>query len=261
MCGSVDEYEHLWPSTCDGCGMLLEMWNQEVCTGTALSVLELERTPGGIRIACVEHRYQVVACACRHEAEARPAMGVLSLLDGRKRQLYLRGLRGLIHAGAEDQGHTILNPIQARLIPSSLDVGTSRPPSDGWRPHPQARPSAQGRTGPQSRPDTADVSLSMLGGIKRACKLHRDHETEKIRTLAREIFNVWDATASASAPAPKRIAPPTPPPCPWSKRAVAVMSICGPISPKHLPAQEPAPGTTQFPLRHEQSGEVNAYVG
>jgi hypothetical protein len=49
----------------------------------------------------------------------------------------------LIHAVAEGQGHTILNPIQARL--------------------------------------------------KRACKLHRDHDTEKIRQLAREILNDWDA--------------------------------------------------------------------
>ena len=55
----------------------------------------------------------------------------------------VRELRGLIHAVAEDQGHTILNPIQARL--------------------------------------------------KRACKLHRDHETEKIRALAREILNDWAA--------------------------------------------------------------------
>lgn len=29
--------------------------------------------------------------------------------------------------------------------------------------------------------------------LKRACKLHRDHETEKIRALAREILNDWSA--------------------------------------------------------------------
>ena len=29
--------------------------------------------------------------------------------------------------------------------------------------------------------------------LKRACKLHRDHETEKIRGLAREILNDWSA--------------------------------------------------------------------
>jgi len=305
----AERTERLWPCTCDGCGMPLEMWDKEVRTGAAFSVLELERTSGGIRIVCVEHRYQVVACTCGHETEAHPATGVLSFLDGRKRQLHLtercmvapslaafiaalhirhhqsrrkireflltwmgvplsvgsidrcirevgvacepivedlleevrvsgiihadetpwyqgilncwlwvvltattavfhigsrrheeirdllgdaivgwlvtdgygayrdyqrrqrclahlirkglalagslspdgvqfgewlvRELRGLIHAVAEDQGHTILNPIQARL--------------------------------------------------KRACKLHRDHETEKIRALAREILNDWEA--------------------------------------------------------------------
>jgi transposase len=29
--------------------------------------------------------------------------------------------------------------------------------------------------------------------LKRACKLHRDHDTEKIRQLAREILNDWAA--------------------------------------------------------------------
>jgi hypothetical protein len=305
----AERIEHVWPTICDGCGLPLEMWDQAVRTGAAFPVLDLERTPGGIRVACVERRYQVVLCTCGHETEARPATGVLSFLDGRKRQLHLterclvapslaaliaalairhhqsrrkireflltwlgvplsvgsidrclrevgvacepmvedllqevraagiihadetpwyqgvlncwlwvvltattavfhigsrrhqeirdllgdaiigwlvtdgygayrdyqrrqrclahlirkgfalagglspdgvrfgdwlvRELRGLIHAVAEDQGHTILNPIQARL--------------------------------------------------KRACTLHRDHETEKIRALAREILNDWPA--------------------------------------------------------------------
>lgn len=305
----AERTEHHWPTTCDGCSMSLELWDKEVRTGNAFPVLELERTPGGIRISCVEHRYQVVACTCGHETEARPGIGALSFLDGRTRQLLLterclvgpslatfiaalhtrhhqsrrkireflltwmgfplsvgsidrcirevgvacepvaeelieqvrtsglihadetpwyergvfrwlwvvltattavfhigsrrheeirdmlgdaiigwlvtdgygayrdyerrqrclahlirkglalagglspdgvrfgewlvRELRGLIHAVAEDQSHTILNPIQARL--------------------------------------------------KRACKLNRDHETEKIRALAREILNDWDA--------------------------------------------------------------------
>jgi hypothetical protein len=33
----------------------------------------------------------VVACTCGHETEAHPATGVLSFLDGRKRQLHLTG--------------------------------------------------------------------------------------------------------------------------------------------------------------------------
>ena len=305
----AERTEHFWPATCDGCGMALELWDREVRTDAAFPVLELERTSGGIRVVCVEHRYQVVLCTCGHETEAHPAIGILSFLDGRKRQLHLtercmvapslaafiaalairhhqsrrkiaeflltwlgvqlsvgsidrcirevgvacepvaeelleevraagiihadetpwfqgilnrwlwvvltkttavfhigsrrhqeirdllgdaivgwlitdgygayrdyerrqrclahlirkgialagslspggvsfgdwvvRELRGMIHAVAEDQGHTILNPIQARL--------------------------------------------------KRACKLHRDHETEKIRALAREILNDWAA--------------------------------------------------------------------
>ena len=81
--------EHIWPTICAGCGQPLELWDREVQSGAAFPVLELERTPGGIRIACVERRYQVVACTCGHETEARPAVGALSFLDGRKRQLTL----------------------------------------------------------------------------------------------------------------------------------------------------------------------------
>ena len=305
----AERAERIWPTLCGGCGQPLELWDREVRTGTAFPMLELERTDCGIRIACIEQRYQVVACTCGHETEARPGTGVLSFLEGRARQLLLteycmvgpgfatfiaalhlrhhqsrrkiqeflltwmsvplsvgtidrcirevgvacepvaeelleevrgaglihadetpwyergafrwlwvvltattavfhigsrrheeirdllgdaiigwlisdgygayrdyekrqrcvahlirkglalagglspdgvrfgewlvRELRGLIHAVAEDQGHTILNPIQARL--------------------------------------------------KRACLLHRDHETEKIRALAREILNDWAA--------------------------------------------------------------------
>jgi hypothetical protein len=85
----AERAEHHWPATCAGCGMPLEMWDKEMRTGAAFPVLGLERTPGGIRIACVEHRYQIVLCTCGHETEARPATGVLSFLDGRKRQLHL----------------------------------------------------------------------------------------------------------------------------------------------------------------------------
>ena len=75
--------------------------------------------------------------------------------------------------------------------------------------------------------------------LKRACKLHRDDETEKIRALAREILNDWTAiiafvtnpdlpppttrpsapcvtpsspAGSPSAPEPRKARPPTPPP-------------------------------------------------
>ena len=33
----------------------------------------------------------------------------------------------------------------------------------------------------------------MLARLKRACKLHRDDEAEKVRALAREILNDWAA--------------------------------------------------------------------
>ncbi len=52
------------------------------------------------------------------------------------------------------------------LIPSSLDGNSSRLPSDAGRAHPRPWLRAHGRAGPPSRPDTGDVSVSGLAGIK-----------------------------------------------------------------------------------------------
>src|ERR1035437_7640255 len=42
---------------------------------------------GGIRVACVLHRYHVVRCPCGKETVASPAKGLVSAVDGRKRDL------------------------------------------------------------------------------------------------------------------------------------------------------------------------------
>lgn len=80
--------EH-WPLACAACETPFELWDKAVGTKTAFPVLELERTQGGIRIACIEHRYQILRCACGHETAAEPGTGDLSFLEGRKRQLQL----------------------------------------------------------------------------------------------------------------------------------------------------------------------------
>ena len=76
-----------WPCTCARCGTPLELWDAVVGTAEAFPVFELERLGGGIRIACVLHRYEVVRCACGHETAARPGLGVLSFQEGRRRDL------------------------------------------------------------------------------------------------------------------------------------------------------------------------------
>lgn len=81
--------EHHWPAVCERCGTPFEMWDAHVGTAAAFPVLELERTAGGIRVVCVEHRYPVLRCACGHETAAQPGTGVLSFQDGRSRQLHL----------------------------------------------------------------------------------------------------------------------------------------------------------------------------
>jgi transposase len=80
--------ENHYPTLCATCGTPFEMWDCQ--TGhSAHFVLDLERTAGGIRIACVRHRYHALECACGVRTAARPGVGVLSTVPGRSRDLLL----------------------------------------------------------------------------------------------------------------------------------------------------------------------------
>lgn len=83
----TERTESHWPVVCAHCGLAFEMW--DVRTAEAFAVLELERTDSGIRIGCVQHRYEVMRCACGRETAASPGIGVPSFQGDRKRHLLL----------------------------------------------------------------------------------------------------------------------------------------------------------------------------
>ena len=85
----TERTESHWPVVCGHCGRAFEMWDAVVRTAEAFAVLELERTDCGIRIGCVQHRYEVMRCACGRETAASPGIGVLSFQGDRKRHLLL----------------------------------------------------------------------------------------------------------------------------------------------------------------------------
>src|SRR5687768_4914503 len=58
----TERTESHWPVVCAHCGLAFEMWDVVVRTAEAFAVLELERTDRGIRIGCVQHRYEVMRC-------------------------------------------------------------------------------------------------------------------------------------------------------------------------------------------------------
>src|SRR5689334_6431336 len=80
--------ENHYPTACAACGTPFEMWDRQG-GHSAHFVLDLERTAGGIRIACVRHRYHATECACGVRTAARPGIGVLSTVPGRSRDLLL----------------------------------------------------------------------------------------------------------------------------------------------------------------------------
>jgi len=76
------------PILCAACGTPFEMWDRQ-SGHSAHFVLDLERAAGGIRIACVLHRYHAIECACGIRTAARSGVGVLSTVPGRSRDLLL----------------------------------------------------------------------------------------------------------------------------------------------------------------------------
>ncbi len=80
--------ENHYPTLCAACATPFEMWDRQ-SGHSAHFVLDLERAAGGIRIACVLHRYHAIDCACGVRTAARPGLGVLSTVSGRSRDLLL----------------------------------------------------------------------------------------------------------------------------------------------------------------------------
>jgi hypothetical protein len=75
-----------FPTHCETCGGALELWFPHKGHSAHL-VLDLERLPSGLRVACVKHLYHVVTCSCGAQTAARPLVGAVSILEGRKEQL------------------------------------------------------------------------------------------------------------------------------------------------------------------------------
>src|SRR3569833_308674 len=80
--------ENHYPTLCAACATPFEMWDRQ-SGHSAHFVLDLERTAGGIRIACVLHRYHALECACGVRTAARPGVGVLSTVPERSSDLLL----------------------------------------------------------------------------------------------------------------------------------------------------------------------------
>ena len=127
------------------------------------------------------------------EAEGLTAKDIAELLATRIRRLPPETRTLLIHAaclghttdlatlvivhgrGPEQTAIDLAPAIDAGLlIPTGLDVDTSRPPSDaGW---------AHGHAGPPSRPDIGDVSLSWAAGVT-----HTNHEIRFVHDRVDEV--------------------------------------------------------------------------
>jgi transposase len=83
---SAERTENHYPNACGACGATFELWS-EARGNSGHFVLDLDRQPGSLRVACVLHLYHRVRCPCGIETAARPAMGLVSAVEGRKRDL------------------------------------------------------------------------------------------------------------------------------------------------------------------------------
>jgi hypothetical protein len=77
-----------YPEHCSSCNVQLGI-PHDLPPYMGYHMLELERTPVGIRIACTLHHYYATTCECGHETKARPGEGYVSSVEGRKKDLKL----------------------------------------------------------------------------------------------------------------------------------------------------------------------------
>jgi hypothetical protein len=83
---TAERTENHYPERCCGCGAALELWYDDR-GHRGHFVLDLERQVSGLRVACVLHLYHVVRCGCGKETTEQPGTGLVSAVDGRKRNL------------------------------------------------------------------------------------------------------------------------------------------------------------------------------
>jgi hypothetical protein len=81
-----EQTENHYPNRCGGCGAALELWYDHR-GHSGHFVLDLERQASGLRVACVLHLYHEVRCPCGKETAEQPGKGLVSAVDGRKRNL------------------------------------------------------------------------------------------------------------------------------------------------------------------------------
>ncbi len=80
--GTIPHY----PELCAACNVPLQI-HVDQSPYMGYHVLELEKTPSGIRIFCTLHHYYVGVCSCGHETKACPSEGTVSTVEGRKKDL------------------------------------------------------------------------------------------------------------------------------------------------------------------------------
>jgi transposase len=77
-----------YPEHCAACNAQLQV-PEDRPPYLGYHVLELDRTPSGIRISCTLQHYYAAVCDCGHETKARPGEGYVSSVEGRKKELKL----------------------------------------------------------------------------------------------------------------------------------------------------------------------------
>jgi transposase len=83
---TAERTENHYPNRCCRCGAALELWYDDR-GHSGHFVLDLERQVSGLRVACVLHLYHVTRCPCGKETAEQPSKGLISAVDGRKRNL------------------------------------------------------------------------------------------------------------------------------------------------------------------------------
>jgi transposase len=128
-----------YPDTCSVCGTPFELWDPNHQHSAHL-VLDLERTAGGIRIACVRHAYHSTRCACGAVATFIAALSVRSRLSrGRIREFLIAWFGVTLSVGTLDrcirEVGIACEPVVEDLLGDLRQAGVIHADETPWRQH------------------------------------------------------------------------------------------------------------------------------
>ncbi|NJL52243.1 MAG: transposase [Hydrococcus sp. SU_1_0] len=197
-----------YPSHCSACNQALVKTEPKPYMGH--HVLELESTESGLKIVCQLHHYYQSTCNCGHQSKSEPGVGITSTIEGRTRDLKLTEY-------VEELKHLVTEAFVGWLITDGYGAYRHKERRQRCLAHlirkaigiTESINSRTARIGTLILADLKDFIGAIREGktekelerivrsLQGVCHLAKTVKHKKLKALAKEILNDWDAVVAA----------------------------------------------------------------